>query len=433
MLPKNLHRDTLAVHAGHTVDADTNSRGVPLYQTSGYTFNSPEHAAALFELSVPGNIYTRITNPTTDVLENKVAAMDGGVGALALASGQAAIFMTAISLAKCGQNFVSSPALYGGTTSLFENTLSRMGIEVRMVEMDDPRKIAAAVDENTRFLYCESIGNPKNVVPDIEMVADAAHRHGIPLVMDNTVSPYGFRPFEHGVDIAVYSLTKYLCGHGTCIGGMIVDSGRFDWTGEKYGTVPKFPEFTEPDPAYHGMVFHDRFGAAAFILRARCCLLRDLGPCISPFNAWLINQGVETLPLRWPRICATSLKIAEWLEKQPAVSWVSYPGLPSSPSYANAQKYIDGAGGIIGFGIRGGVEAGRKLISSVKLFSHVANIGDVHSLIVHPASTTHQQLSEAERLASGVSPDFIRLSIGLEDADDLIADLEQAFGEVVSG
>lgn len=442
MSERKLHRDTQAIHTGHAINADTNARAVPLFMTSGYTFNSPEHAAALFELQFDGkqsgNIYTRLMNPTTDVLEQRMAAMDGGAAALALSSGQSAIFLTLMNLMKSGQNFVSSPAVYGGTSSLFNNTLSRWGIETRWTEMDAPEKIEAAIDENTRFVYCESIGNPKNEVLDFEMIADVAHRHGLPLVMDNTVSPYGFLPFEHGVDIAVYSLTKYICGHGTSMGGMIVDSGRFDWTGKKYGTPGKFLEFTGPDPAYHGLVFYDNFGGdsvkdedgtvvnPAFVARARCCLLRDWGPVISPFNSWLVLQGLETLSLRWPRICETTQKVAEWLEAQPEVAWVNYPGLESSPSYANCRKYMKGAGGIIGFGIRGGVEAGKKVLRAVELFSHVTNIGDVHSLISHPASTTHQQLSEEEQLASGVTPDFLRLSIGLEDADDLIADLEQA-------
>ncbi|MDO4551035.1 MAG: PLP-dependent transferase [Planctomycetia bacterium] len=439
MTKKNLHRDTLAIHAGHVVDTDTNSRAVPLYQTSAFTFNSPEHAASLFELKTPGNIYTRLMNPTTDILEKRIAAMDGGVAALALASGQSAIFLTLMNLMKQGQNFVTSPAVYGGTSSLFNNTLSRLGIETRWTELDSAEKIEAAIDENTRFIYCESIGNPKNEVLDFEMIAEVAHRHGLPLVMDNTVSPYGFRPFEHGVDITIYSLTKYICGHGTSMGGIIVDSGKFDWTGKKYGFPNKFPEFTGPDPAYHGLIFYDHFGGdsvkdetgtvinPAFIARARCCLLRDWGPAISPFNSWLTLQGLETLPLRWPRICETAQKIATWLEAHPEVAWVNYPGLKSSKSYRNLQKYMNGnGGGIIGFGIRGGMEAGKKLIQAVKLFSHVTNIGDVHSLISHPASTTHQQLSEEEQLASGVTPDFLRLSIGLENAEDLIADLSQA-------
>ncbi len=424
-----LHPETLALHAGHTPDAASKARAVPIYQTTSYVFDNSEHAARLFALQEFGNIYTRIMNPTTDVLEKRLAALEGGVGALAVSSGQAAITLAVLNITRAGQNIVSTSFLYGGTYNLFQHTLSKMGIEVRFVDSSNPDNVAAAIDSNTRLVYMESIGNPKNNVDDFEAIAKIAHDADIPFVVDNTVSPYIFRPFEHGADIVVYSLTKFLGGHGTSIGGAIVDSGRFHWANGK------FPEFTEPDPSYHGLVFWEPFGlhdkavlpGAAYIIRARVALLRDLGPCISPFNAFQILQGIETLHLRMPRHCENALKVAQWLEKHPAVSWVNYPGLPSHPDYARAKKYLPhGCGAIIGFGIKGGLEAGKKLIDNVKLFSHLANIGDAKSLIIHPASTTHQQLSPEEQLATGVTPDFIRLSIGLEHVDDIIADLDQA-------
>ncbi|MDO4584222.1 MAG: O-acetylhomoserine aminocarboxypropyltransferase/cysteine synthase [Planctomycetia bacterium] len=433
-----MHRDTLAVHAGHQVDKDTNSRCVPLYQTSAFTFDSPEHASSLFKLETPGNIYTRLMNPTTDVLEKRLSAMDGALCGVAVASGQAAITMAVMNITQVGQNLVSSPAIYGGTSNLFHNTVKRMGIDIHWADMNDLATIEAGIDENTRLIYCETIGNPKNEVPDFEKIAEIAHRHGIPFVVDNTCAPSGCNPFLYGADIVVYSMTKYIGGHGTSMGGMILDSGKFDWTGKKYGTVGKFPEFTEPDPSYHGMIFYDHFGGDSqkdengnvlnpcFNARIRTCLLRDMGPCLSPFNSWLFIQGVETLSLRWKRICETSLKLAQWLEQNPYVTWVNYPGLPSHPSHANAVKYLDGFGGIIGFGIQGGIESGKRFLQNVKLLSHVTNIGDSHSLVAHPASTTHQQLSEEELAACGITHDFIRIAVGLEDADDLIADLEQA-------
>ena len=427
-----MQKDTLAIHAGQTVDPVTNSRTVPLYMSTAYTFNSPEHAQQLFTLSVPGYIYTRLNNPTTDVLEQRVSALDGGMCAVATASGMSAIQLAILNITKNGQNFVSSPAVYGGTSNLFTHTLENFGITTHWADLNDPAAIEAAIDENTRFVYCESIGNPKNEVPDFEMIAEIAHRRGIPLMVDNTCAPTGCMPFEHGADIIVYSLTKYISGHGAAMGGMVVDSGRFDWTGKKYGVAPKFPEFTQPDPSYHGMVYYDHFGTPGaelnpcFAARVRTCVLRDLGPCISPFNSWLILLGIETLTLRWKKICDTTLTLARWLETNPNVSWVNYPGLPSSPSYKNAVKYLNGFGGILGFGIKGGTEAGKKFLSSVKLFSNVTNIGDPHSLVAHPASTTHQQLSEEDMLACGVTPDFIRVAVGLEDPQDLIADLQQA-------
>lgn len=426
---RNYRPETLALHAGHVPDPATKARAVPIYQTTSYVFDNSEHAARLFALEEFGNIYTRIMNPTTDVLEKRLAAMEGGVGALAVASGQAAITLAVLNITRAGQNIVSTSFLYGGTYNLFQHTLSKMGIEVRFVDSSDPANVAAAIDENTRLVYMESIGNPKNNVDDFEAIAKVAHDAGIPFVVDNTVSPFIFRPFDYGADIIVYSLTKFLGGHGTSIGGAIVDSGRFNWSNGK------FPEFTEPDPSYHGLVFWEPFGlhdkavvrGAAYIIRARVSLLRDLGPCISPFNSFQILQGIETLHLRMPRHCENALAVAQWLEQHPAVTWVNYPGLPSHPSHERAKKYLrKGFGAIIGFGIKGGLEAGKKLIDNVKLFSHLANIGDAKSLIIHPASTTHQQLSPEEQLATGVTPDFIRLSIGLEHVDDIIADLDQA-------
>jgi len=420
---------TLALHGGQTPDPTTNARAVPIYQTTSYVFNSTEHAANLFGLREFGNIYTRIMNPTTDVLEKRLAALDGGVGALALASGQAASTLAILNITRAGQNFVSTSYLYGGTYNLFHYTFPKLGIEVRFVDSSNPKNFEAAIDENTRLLYTESIGNPKNNVDDFEGIAKVAHAHGIPFVTDNTVAPLAFRPFEHGVDIAVYSLTKFIGGHGTSIGGAIVDSGKFNWNNGK------FPEFTEPDPSYHGLVFWEPFGlhdkaivpGAAYILKARVSLLRDLGPALSPFNAFLFLQGLETLHVRWQRHVENALAVAQWLEKNPSVSWVNYPLLPSHPDHERAKKYLkNGGGAIIGFGIKGGLEAGKKVINSVKLFSHLANIGDAKSLIIHPASTTHQQLTPEEQRSTGVTEDFIRLSVGIEDIHDIIADLDQA-------
>lgn len=424
-----LKTGTQCLHAGHKPDVATNSRAVPIYQTTSYVFNSAEHAANLFALKEFGNIYTRLGNPTTDVLEQRLAALEGGVGALAVASGQAAITLSILNITRAGQNIVSTSALYGGTYTLFHYTLPKLGIEVRFVDSSDPANVEKAIDDKTRLVYVESIGNPKNNVDDFQAIADVAHNHGIPFIVDNTVSPFILKPFDVGADIVVYSLTKFIGGHGTSIGGAIVDSGRFNWNNGK------FPEFTEPDPSYHGLVFWEPFGlhdkavvkGAAYILKARVSLLRDLGPCISPFNSFQILQGLETLHLRMPRHCENALRVALWLEGHKYVSWVNYPGLESHPDYENAEKYLpDGAGAIIGFGIKGGLEAGKKLINAVKLFSHLANIGDAKSLIIHPASTTHQQLSEAEQVSSGVTPDFLRLSIGVEDVDDILADLDQA-------
>lgn len=422
--------ETTALHAGQTPDSETLSRAVPIYQTTSYVFKSSEHAANLFDLKEFGNIYTRLMNPTTDVLEKRLAALCGGTGALAVSSGMAAITLAALNIAQAGQNFVSTCYLYGGTYTLFHYTLKKMGIEVRFVDSTDPANFEAAIDENTRFVYSESIGNPKNNVDDYPAIAAIAHKHGIPFIMDNTVSPPPLlQPFKVGADIAVYSLTKIIGGHGTSIGGAIVESGKFDWSNGK------FPEITEPDPSYHGVSWWDSFGnhdkavvpGIAYILKARLQLLRDLGPAISPFNSFQILQGLETLPLRIRQQSANALKVAQWLEKHPAVSWVNYPGLPSHPSYDRAQRFLpEGQGMIIGFGVKGGVEAGVKLIDSVKLVSHLANILDAKTLIIHPASTTHQQLTSEQRLSSGVTDDFVRLSVGLETVDDIIADLDQA-------
>ena len=420
---------TKVLHAGQEADPATNARAVPIYQTTSYVFDSAEHAANLFGLKEFGNIYTRIMNPTTDVLEKRLAALQGGVGALAFASGSAAITMAVLNITSTGQNIVSSNSLYGGTYNAFHYTLPKLGIKTHFVDASSPDNYADAIDENTRLLYVESIGNPKNNVSDFEAIAEIAHKHNLPLIVDNTVSPMIFNPFEYGADIVVYSLTKFIGGHGTSIGGAIVDSGRFDWS------KGNFPEITEPDPSYHGLVFWDAFGlhdealirGAAYIMKARLQLLRDIGACLSPFNAFLFLQGLETLHLRMPRHCENALATAKWLEKNSAVSWVNYPGLPSHPDYANAKKYLpNGAGAIMGFGIKGCMEAGVKLIESVKLFSHLANIGDAKSLIIHPASTTHQQLTPKEQVVAGVTEDFIRLSIGIEDIADIIADLDQA-------
>ena len=419
---KNYALDTLALHAGHVPDSDTGSRAVPIYQTTSYVFKSPEHAADLFALKEFGNIYSRIMNPTTDVLEKRLAALDGGVGGLALASGSAAVTLAVLNIAAAGQHIVSSASLYGGTYNLFRHTLPRLGIETTFVDPSDPENFRKAITPKTRLVYAESIGNPKNDVIDFEAIADVAHEAGVPFMIDNTVTtPVLLRPFDHGADIAVYSCTKFIGGHGNSIGGAIVDSGRFDWTNGR------FPELTEPDPSYHGMKFVETFGEIAYILKARVTLLRDTGPCMSPFNAFLFLQGLETLHLRMERHCENALKVAEFLEGHPAVTWVNYPGLASHPDHERAAKYLPkGAGAILGFGIKGGMKAGVKFIRSVKLLSHLANIGDAKSLVIHPASTTHQQLSPAEQAETGVTEDYIRLSVGIEAVEDIIGDLDQA-------
>ena len=413
---------TLALHAGHEVDA-TGSRAVPIYQTTSYVFNDTDHAAKLFALQEFGNIYTRLMNPTNDVLEKRMAALEGGVGGLAVASGQSAITIAITNIAQNGDHIISSAHLYGGTATLFTHTFRKFGIEVTLVDPTNPENFKNAITTKTKAIYIETIGNPMVVVPDIKAIADISHDAGIPLIIDSTfASPYLCRPIEHGADIVVHSCTKFIGGHGTSIGGVIVDSGKFDWAQND-----KFPGITKPDPSYHGIIFNESFGELAFIIKARVTLLRDLGPCLSPFNAFLFLQGLETLHLRMQRHCENAIAVAKHLENHPQVSWVCYPGLESHQSYELAKKYLPkGAGAILGFGIKGGKEAGIKFINSLKLISHLANVGDAKTLAIHPASTTHQQLSDEEQKSAGVTPDFIRLSIGIEDIEDIIADLDQA-------
>jgi len=414
--------ETLTLHAGQTPDPTTLSRAVPLYQTTSYVFKNSEHAANLFGLKEFGNIYTRLMNPTTDVLEQRLAALDGGVAALAVASGQAAITYAVLNIAKAGDNIISTNYLYGGTYNLFHYTLPRLGITVKFVDTSDPENIRQAIDGNTRMVYSESVGNPKNNVDDFEAIAAVAHAAGLPYVVDNTVTtPYLFKPLEHGADIVVYSLTKFIGGHGTSIGGAVVDGGKFPWNNGK------FPEFTEPDPSYHGLKYWDALGNISYIIKMRVSLLRDMGACISPFNSHQIILGLETLHVRMARHVENARAVARWLERHPSVVWVNYPGLASHKDHDRALKYLPkGEGAIIGFGIKGGIEAGKKFIDNVKLLSHLANIGDAKSLVIHPASTTHQQLTPEEQVASGVTADFIRLSVGIECVDDIIADIEQA-------
>ncbi|MBI2844813.1 MAG: O-acetylhomoserine aminocarboxypropyltransferase/cysteine synthase [Armatimonadetes bacterium] len=426
--------ETAALHAGQVPDPATNARAVPIYQTTSYVFNSVEHAANLFGLKEFGNIYTRIMNPTTDVLEKRLAELDGGTGALALASGQAAITLSILNITRAGQNIVSTSYLYGGTYNLFHYTLPKLGIEVRFVDSSDPASIESAIDDDTRLVFTESIGNPKNNVDDYPAIADIAHKHGIPFFVDNTVTPPPLlRPADFGVDVMIYSLTKFVGGHGTSIGGAIVDSGKFNWANGK------FPELIDPDPSYHGVSYWEAFGlhdkavvpGIAYIIKVRVQLLRDMGPALSPFNAFLFLQGLETLPLRMRQHSENALAVAKWLEKHPAVTWVNYPGLPSHQDYEKAMRFLpEGQGAIVGFGVKGGREAGIELINSVKLFSHLANIGDAKSLIIHPASTTHQQLTPEEQASTGVTDDYVRLSVGIEHIDDIIADLDQALGRL---
>ncbi|OKP98752.1 homocysteine synthase [Paenibacillus sp. P46E] len=420
---RKLSFETLAVHAGQEIDPTTFARAVPLYQTTSYGFRDAEHAANLFALKEFGNIYTRLMNPTTDVFEQRIAALEGGAGALATASGSAAISFSILNIAGAGDEIVSSASLYGGTYNLFSTTLPKLGIKVHFVDSDDPENFRSAITDKTKALYAETIGNPQGNVLDIEAVAAIAHEHGIPLIVDNTFpSPYLLRPIEFGADIVVHSATKFIGGHGTSIGGVIVDSGKFDWKASG-----RFPGLTEPDPSYHGLVYTEAVGPVAYIIKARVQLLRDLGAAISPFNSWLLLQGLETLHLRMERHSENALKVARYLEQHEAVDWVSYVGLPSHPSYELARKYLPkGQGAILTFGIKGGAANGVKLIESVKLFSHLANVGDSKSLIIHPASTTHQQLSDEEQSAAGVTPELIRLSIGTESIDDILYDLEQA-------
>jgi O-acetylhomoserine (thiol)-lyase len=414
---------TQAIHAGHTPDAATHSRAVPLYQTSSFTFDSTQHAADLFGLRQFGNIYTRIMNPTTDVLEKRVAELEGGVGALAVASGQAAETLTLLTLAQAGDEIVASAELYGGTVSLFSHTLKRLGITVRFVSPHDMDAWEGAVTPQTKAFFVETIGNPKLDIIDLDAIAAIGHRHGIPLVVDNTVTtPYLTRPFDHGAAIVVHSATKFIGGHGTSIGGIIVDGGTFDWAASG-----RFPGFVEPEPAYHGLKFVETFGNLAFILRARVLGLRDMGAAMSPFNAWMFLQGLETLHLRMQRHSENGLAVARYLDTHDCVSWVRYPGLASSPTYGLVDRYLPkGQGALVGFGIKGGQASAVKFIESLQLFSHLANIGDAKSLVIHPASTTHEQLGANEQQAAGVTPDFIRLSVGIEDIQDIIDDLDNA-------
>lgn len=421
---------TMALHAGQEPDPATNSRAVPIYATTSFTFDSTEHAAQLFGLQEFGNIYSRIMNPTVDVLEKRLAAMDGGVTGLCFASGQAAINAAILTLTHSGQNIISSTSLYGGTWTLFTQTFRQLGIEVRFFDPDKPDDIHSLVDENTRLVYMESLGNPKNDVPDFQAIADAAHSapHGaIPVICDNTVmTPVLLRPIEHGIDIVVYSTTKFIGGHGTHIGGAIVDSGNFMWA----DNPEKWPELCAPSPSYHGAVFEEHLrpmGNISYLLHTRTHWMRDTGAAMSPFAAFLFLQGMETLHLRMPRHCENALRVAQFLEAHPSVAWVNYPGLKSHKDYERAQKYLpDGQGALLGFGIKGGMEAGKKFIDSCQLCSHLANIGDAKTLVIHPASTTHQQLTPEEQQQTGVVPEYIRVSVGIEDADDIIADLSQA-------
>lgn len=418
--------ETQQIHSGAQPDPTTNARATPIYQTTAYVFNSADHAANLFSLAEFGNIYTRIQNPTQDVVEQRVAALEGGTAALLLASGQSATTLSILNIAEAGDHIVASSSIYGGTYNLFKYTLAKLGIETTFVEdQDDVEEWSKAVKPNTKLFFAETIGNPKINLLDIRSVADAAHSAGVPLIVDNTIAtPYLVRPLEHGADIVVHSATKFLGGHGTVMGGIIVDGGRFEWS----KNVEKFPGLTEPDPSYHGASYTGVLGdAIAYIIKARVQLLRDLGPAIAPASAWQLIQGIETLSLRVERHVSNAQKVAEWLESRPEVSSVSYAGLPSSPWFDRARQYSPlGAGAVLSFELKGGVDAGRFLVDNVALFSHVANIGDVRSLIIHPASTTHSQLTAEQQLTAGVTPGLVRLSVGLENIDDILADLEQA-------
>jgi O-acetylhomoserine (thiol)-lyase len=427
-IDSQLKIETLVLHGGQEPDPTTGSRAVPIYQTTSYQFRDTDHAAALFGLAEVGNIYTRLMNPTTDVLEKRIALLDGGVGALAVASGQSAITLSLLNIAQAGDEIVSADNLYGGTYTLFHYTFPRLGIKVNFVKSNDLKALESAITPKTKAVYAESIGNPKLDVADLKGIAAIAHKHGIPFVLDNTVSPYLLRPIDFGVDIVVYSATKFIGGHGTSLGGIIVDSGKFDWTGGKH------PLISGPEQSYHGLDFVSALkpsGNIAYIMKARVVLLRDLGPALSPFNSFLFLQGLETLHLRMARHSENALAVALHLEKHPQVGWVNYPGLPASPEKGRVAKYLPkGAGAILGFGIKGGIAAGKKFINALQLISHLANIGDAKTLAIHPASTTHQQLSAEEQLATGVTPDFIRLSIGIEHIDDILADIDQALEKI---
>ncbi len=423
------HPDTLAVHAGQVPDPATNARAVPIYATTSYVFNSTEHAANLFGLREFGNIYTRIMNPTTDVFEKRITELEGGAAAVGVASGQAAETLAILNLARAGDNIVSSQTLYGGTYNLFAYTLPKWGITTRFVDIHNLDAVRQAIDTGTRALYFETIGNPRLDVPDLEALAAIAHEAGVPVIVDNTFGAATLcRPFKYGADIIVHSATKWIGGHGTAIGGVVVDAGTFDWASDRART--RFPELSSPDPSYHGLVYTQAFGNLAYILKLRVQMLRDLGPALSPFNAFLFLQGLETLPLRIKRHSENALALAGWLEKDRRVDWVSYPGLERHPEHRNAKRYLEGGfGGVLTFGVKGGHQAARALIDRVKLYSLLANVGDAKSLIIHPASTTHEQLTVEQQRATGVVPELVRISAGLEDVRDLIADLDQALTE----
>jgi len=420
--------ESLALHHGYTSEATTKAAAVPIYQTTSFTFDDTQHGADLFDLKVPGNIYTRIMNPTQDVLEQRVAAMEGGIAALALASGMSAITYAIQTITQAGDNIVSTSQLYGGTYNLFAHSLPKQGVEVRMASFDDFEKMESLIDDKTKAVFCESIGNPAGNVVDLQRLSEIAHKHGVPLIVDNTVAtPYLCKPFEHGADIVVHSLTKYIGGHGTSIGGIIVDSGGFDWVGNK----DRFPMLNEPDPSYHGVVYTEALGPAAFIGRARVVPLRNTGAAISPHNAFLIMQGLETLGLRMERHCENAEKVAAHLKAHPKVSWVNYAALPESPHNATANKITGGkASGILSFGIKGGLAAGTQFIDALQMILRLVNIGDAKSLACHPASTTHRQLSPEELATAGVSEDLVRISVGIEHVDDIIADIDQALDQV---
>ena len=422
-IPPTARPETLALHAGQTPDPTTKARAVPIYATTSYVFDDAAHAGRLFALEEFGNIYTRIMNPTTGVFEERLAALEGGVGAVGLASGQAAETLAILNLARAGDDIVASSSLYGGTYNLFAHTLPKLGITTRFVDGSRPEAFGEAIGPRTKAVFLETIGNPRLDVHDIRAISDVAHAQGVPVIVDNTFAPLLCRPFEHGADIVIHSATKWIGGHGTAIGGVVVDSGQFDWEGS-----PRFAaDLVEPDPSYHGVSYTKAFGKLAYILKLRVQLLRDLGPALSPFNSFLFLQGLETLPLRIARHSENALTIARWLEDRPEVAWVSYPGLASHPSHEVANRTLTGGyGGIVTFGLAGGLEAGRRLIDSVRVFSLLANVGDAKSLVIHPASTTHQQLGHEDQLLTGVTPDLVRLSVGLEHVDDLIADLGQA-------
>ncbi len=427
MTTKSYQFDTLQIHAGQSVDPTTRSRAVPIYQTSSYVFDNPEHAADLFALKTPGNIYTRMMNPTTDVLEQRIAALEGGVGALAVASGSAAVTYAILNIAQAGDEIVAASTLYGGTYNLFAQTLPKMGIHTKFVNPENLDEFKSALNTHTKAIYIESIGNPGINLIDIQKVADIAHEHGVPLIVDNTFgTPYLIRPIEHGADIVVHSATKFIGGHGTSIGGILVDGGKFDWAASG-----KFPGFTTPDPSYNGLIYSEAMGNMAFIVKARIQLLRDTGACISPFNAFLLIQGLETLSLRVRQHVSNTRKIVEFLEGHPAIDWVSYPERERSPYKALSEQYFPkGVGSIFTFGIKGGAAAGVQFIKKLELFSLLANVADAKSLIIHPASTTHAQLTEEQQISAGVKPELLRVSIGLEDAEDLIADLNQALDTI---